>query len=92
VLALFGEKAAALSQLDAMALECSEDGWDGDDAAAIDPIAVLLTKRFIRALPDGLPLPELAPEPDGWISIDWIRSRNRRVSVSIGRSDRLAYA
>jgi hypothetical protein len=91
-IALFGEKAAALSELDAMALECSEGGWDGDDATAIDPIAVLLTKRLIRALPDGIPVPEFAPEPDGWVSVDWIRSRHRMLSLSIGRSSRIAYA
>jgi hypothetical protein len=91
-LALFGEKAAALSQLAAMATECSEQGWDGDAAAAIDPNAILSAKRFVRALPDGVPLPEFAPEPDGSISLDWIRSRNRLLSLSIGRSNRLAYA
>ena len=90
--ALFGEKAVALSQLAAMATECSEQGWDGDTAAAVDPIAVLSAKRFLRALPDGVPLPEFAPEPDGSISLDWIRSRNRLLSLSIGRSSWLAYA
>jgi hypothetical protein len=91
-LALFGEKAIALSQLAAIATECSEQGWDGDNASAVDPIAVLLTKRFLRALPHGVPLPELAPEPDGSISLDWIHSRNRLLSLSIGHRNRLAYA
>lgn len=90
--ALFGERAAALSQLVAMAMECTEDEWDGEDAVAIDSIAVLSAQRFVRALPDGMPLPEFAPEPDGSISLDWIRSRNRIFSLSIGRSNWLAYA
>ena len=90
--ALFGEKAAALSRLAELATECAEPGWDGEDAAAIDPTAVLWTKRFVRALPPGMPLPEFGPEPDGAISLDWIRSRNRLFSLSIGRSNRLAYA
>jgi hypothetical protein len=91
-LALFGEKAAALSQLAALATDCAEQGWDGDAAAAIDSIAVRSAERFVRALPDSMPLPEFAPEPDGSISLDWIRSRNRLFSMSIGRSTRLAYA
>jgi len=91
-LALFGEKATALSQLAAVATECGEQGWDGDDAVAIDPIAVLLAERFVRALPEGVALPEFTPEPDGSISLDWIQSRNRLFSLSIGRSNRLAYA
>lgn len=89
---LFGEKAAALSQLAELATECAEPGWDGEDAAAIEPVAVLSAERFVRALPDGIPLPEFAPEPDGSISLDWIRSRNRLISLSVGRSIRLAYA
>jgi hypothetical protein len=91
-LALFGAKAEALSQLAALATECAEPGWDGHDAAAIDPNAVLLVQRFLRAMPDDLPIPEFAPEPDGSISLDWIRSRNCLFSLSIGRSGRLAYA
>jgi hypothetical protein len=89
---LFGKKAAALSQLVALASECSQSGWDGKDAAALDPVAVSSAERFVRALPDGLPLPEFSPEPDGSISLDWIWSRNRLFSMSIGHSNRLAYA
>jgi hypothetical protein len=91
-LALFGAKSVALSRLATMAADCAEDGWDGGTAVAIDPIALLSTKRFIRALPADVPLPEFSPEPDGSISLDWIQSRTRLFSLSIGRSDRLAYA
>ncbi len=91
-LALFGKKAAALSQLAALATECAALGWDGGDAAAIDPAAILLARHFVRALPENMPLPEFAPEPDGSISLDWIQSRDRLFSLSIGRSNRLAYA
>lgn len=61
-------------------------------AAPIDPAAVGLAQRFVRAMPDGMPLPEFGPEPDGSISLDWIDSRNRMFSLSIGRNNRLAYA
>jgi hypothetical protein len=91
-LALFGAKSVALSQLAAMAADCAEDGWDGDAAAGIDPVALSLAKRLVRALPEGVPLPEFSPEPDGSISLDWIQNRTRLFSLSIGRTDRLAYA
>ena len=90
--ALFAEKAAAISQLAALATECAEEGWDGSSAAAIDLVAVLLAERFLRAVPNRIPLPDLAVEPDGSISLDWIRSRNHLFSVSVGRSSRLAFA
>jgi len=90
--ALFGEKAAALSQLRALANECAEQDWDGNEASAIDPLAVFMAEGFVRAMPDSLPLPEFAPEPDGSISLDWIQSRNRLFSLSIGAANRLAFA
>jgi hypothetical protein len=91
-MALFGAKAAALSALVKTVRECSEDDWDGCGALAISERAIRLAEDFIRALPDDIPLPEYAPEPDGAISIDWIRSRNRLFSVTIGSSNRLPYA
>jgi hypothetical protein len=90
--ALFGDKAAAISQLQAMANECAQAGWDGEEACAINPISLYLAERFVRAMPDFLPLPEFAPEPDGSISMDWMPSRHRLFSISVGSSSRLAYA
>ncbi len=90
--ALFGEKAAAISQLRALVNECSQSGWDGAEACALNVLAMFQAENFIRALPDHLPLPEFAPEPDGSISLDWIQSKHRLFSLSIGSSNRLAYA
>lgn len=90
--ALFGKKAAAISQLSALADECAEEGWDGAQACAMSSLAVFKATAFVRALPDGIPLPEFAPEPDGSVSLDWIQSRTRLFSLSVGTSDRLAYA
>jgi hypothetical protein len=90
--ALFGRKADALSQLATLATECAAAGWDGESAAAIDPMALLWAERFVRTLPDGMALPEFAPEPDGSISLDWILSRTRLFSLSVGHSGRLAFA
>lgn len=88
----FGRKAAAISQMWALANECDEPGWDGDSALPVDPAAAFAAADFIRALPGRVPLPEFAPEPDGSIALDWIRSRNRLFSLSVGTSDRLAFA
>jgi hypothetical protein len=90
--ALFGSKASAISDLWALANDCARKGWDGGDARPVDPEAVYRAIELIRALPVHLPLPEFAAEPDGAISLDWIRSRNRLLSVSVGASDRLAFA
>ena len=89
---LFGTKAVAISEVWKLADECAVENWDGNEALALDPLAVSRAIEFIRALPDGLPMPELAPEPDGSISLDWIQSRHRLFSLSIGCSERIAYA
>ena len=89
---LFGGKAATISQIWGLVNECAEAGWDGAHAEGVDRFAALAAADFIRALPDGLPLPEVAPDPDGAISLDWIRSRNCIFSVSVGTSNRLVYA
>ena len=90
--ALFGKKAAALSHLATLVTECAEPDWDGENATAIITNTAMFAERFVRVLPDDIDLPEFAPEPDGSISLDWIQSRTRLFSLSIGRSDRLAYA
>ena len=90
--ALFGAKANAISQVWALTNECFVPGWDGENARPVDPRAAISAEDFIRALPDRVSLPEFAPEPDGSISLDWIQSRSRLFSVSIGGGNRLAYA
>lgn len=89
---IFKEKLIAVSQLRALASECKEQGWDGYDASPLDPVAFINAENFLRALPYGTALPEIAPEPDGAISLDWIQSRHRMFTLSIGPSNRLAYA
>jgi hypothetical protein len=88
---LFGAKALAISSLLEIASESSEDNWDGYEANPVSPIAMWRAEEFIRALPAGFPMPEAAVEPDGSISLDWI-APNRRVVLSIGESNRLAFA
>lgn len=90
--ALFGEKAVAISQLFALSIECGAEGWDGNGAAPINPCAVTRAADFIRALPADVSLPEFSAEPDGCISLDWMESRNRVFTLSVGSNDRLAYA
>ena len=90
--ALFGLKAISISQLWMLRNDCAEQGWDGEDAMPLNVLAVYQTIKFIRALPASMPLPEFAAVPDGSVSLDWIKSRSRIFSISIGTSSRLAFA
>jgi hypothetical protein len=89
---LFGIKSAAISDLWAFAAEHAQNGWDGENGRGISLLAVRTAEAVIRCLPGDVAIPELAPEPDGSISLDWIYSRTRFVSVSAGDNDRLPYA
>ena len=86
------DKNLTISQVSLLAAECSRSGWDGADAAPKDRGAVARAGDLIRALPEGIPLPEVAPEPDGCISLDWIQAPERLFSLSVGANRRLAYA
>jgi hypothetical protein len=90
--ALFGAKAEALNRLRALAIDCSAPDWDGYGAEPVSPDALERAEVFLRSLPEEVPLPEFSAEPDGAISLDWLPTRSRSFSVSIGDSNRLAYA
>lgn len=90
--ALFGAKERAISDLFAVVSDCARADWNGEGASPIYFATGRRAADFVRALPEGVPLPEFAPEPDGSISMDWIQSRSRVFSLSIGTTDRIAYA
>src|SRR5882724_7111596 len=90
--ALFGDKAAALSSLRELASECSVDDWDNAGAQAINVDALTCAERLLRALPSSVPIPDCSPEPDGSISLDWSESSHRLFSISVSGSNRLAFA
>lgn len=91
-IALFGAKQALISDVYGLAAECAQDDWDGEGGAAIAAPVVDRAVEFIRALPAHLPLPEVAPEPDGAVSFDWIASKARVFSLSVGVTRRLSFA
>ena len=90
--ALFGAKSKAISKLWQLANECSENNWDDYGSAQIQRSTVSNAVEFIRSLPDKIALPEVAPEPDGSISMDWIKSRNRVFSISLNNQRTFPYA
>lgn len=63
-----------------------------DDQHAVSTAAVHSAMRLIRSLPNDVPIPEVAVDPDGEISLNWMPARARVFSISVGDSDRMAYA
>lgn len=79
-------------ELNSLFIECNRPSWDGYDAFPISPSILQNARRFIAVLPASIRLPEVSAEPDGAIAFDWILTKSRMLSISVGQNDRLAYA
>jgi hypothetical protein len=88
---LSGKRSNASAALAALKREFDADNWDGNGAVALSLAALARAEQFLWALPEDVPDPEVAADPDGTILLDWAVGR-RAVSISIGRNNRLAFA
>ena len=79
-------------QLDEIFEECSSDGWDGERAKPISGEVLQCAKTFLESFPLGIEAPEVGAEPDGAITLEWYRSPNRVISISINPGGQLYYA
>lgn len=54
-----------------LALECSQENWDGEGALPISEYEQKVACCFIDLLPEGIELPFITPENTGDIAFDW---------------------
>ncbi len=78
-----GVAAQLQAELDNVTLDCCYPGWDGYGAEPVSAAAYTAAQRFIRCLPAGFPVPELAADPDGCINFEWHVSARRTFVVSV---------
>jgi hypothetical protein len=81
-----------LNELDSVAEECKLENWDGYGAKALAPQSYETARQFLEAFPLGTPAPSLSASPLGFVTIEWYRSRNRTLSVSVDADSQLHYA
>ena len=86
-----GIPAKVFQQLDDVFEACSSDGWDGEQAKPISGEVVRYVERFLNSL-SGMEAPEVGAEPDGAITLEWYRSPNKVISISIDGSGWLYFA
>ena len=78
--------------LNLIAEECSEVGWDGYQALPVDSATCERTKAFLENLPSWIPSPEIVPESDGELAVEWYHASGPALSISIGKDGPLHYA
>ncbi len=72
--------------------EYSEPDWDGCDALSVSESTFSKAQKFAQLLPDGVPLPDVMPEPTGEIAFEWYQDGTHLLVISIGDDDVLSYA
>ena len=72
--------------------ECREPNWDGYGAQSVREETYHLAHQFLTALPLSTPVPSIGAEPDGHLTVEWYRSPQRTLSVSISPDGELHYA
>jgi len=80
----------------AIRAECSVANWDGEGALAVSDQVITVAEDILSALfeliPKGTPAPELIPEADGEICINWAIDADKVFSLSIGSHGKINFA
>jgi len=89
----FGERdRAILSRLFSVISQTANEGWDGYGALPVSVKTYIKTMEFLCVLPGTVKLPEMSADPDGSLSMEWYRSPEWIVSISIDGNGKLDYA
>ncbi|MCA9211937.1 MAG: hypothetical protein KDB27_02635, partial [Planctomycetales bacterium] len=51
--------------------EASHSNWDGEGSVPVKPSTLQLAKEFVESLPRKYQTPEISPEPDGHVMLEW---------------------
>lgn len=80
-------------EIDRVVADCSQPDWNGEGSAAISPASVRNVKRFIARLDlTARPIPDVIPEPDGDLALEWHRDDSRWVIASFCPDGSVTYA
>ena len=70
-------------ELDEILQDCSSRGWDGYDAEPVSVESAAVAQEFLDLLPDNSQVPNLVPEPNGEIALEWRTGDQKYFSVSM---------
>lgn len=66
----------AIARLRDILVECMNPDWDGEDASPVTRQAWSEALRFLLLLPPSFPTPEVDPDSEGSIGLEWCRRRH----------------
>jgi hypothetical protein len=66
--------------------------WDGEGADPVPKAAFEEARIFLRKFPSFTPLPDVNPEPDGHLGLEWYRDNRHQFVVSFNGTGILSYA
>jgi hypothetical protein len=85
-------QARAYAELAQIARECCEEGWDSYGAKPVTRATCDRVALFLDDLPAWMAAPDLVPEADGEIALEWYLGKAQTYSISIGEKGPLHYA
>lgn len=80
------------SEIMEVIVENCKPGWDGHDAKALSVSLLPKALKLSKKLDQFNTLPEITPEPDGEIALEWFGNDGSTFSISIGKDNKLRYA
>ena len=66
----------------------SFDGWDGEDACALNGASFYSAVSFVEKLPVGMPMPDVQVDADGEVSFEWYKSPLQVCSITFASDGR----
>jgi hypothetical protein len=81
-----------LEGLSSIAYEARNEDWDGYGGKPVTQSTLEVAQYLILSLPESLDPPELAPEPDGEIELEWFIDPETVFAISIGENSLLSWA
>jgi len=72
--------------------EANIENWDSYGAKPVKIEALNDVRKFIEFIPSSIPLPDIMPEPDGDVGIEWRNNKNYIFSISFPGNNKIIYA
>ena len=88
---VFGWRERLKAEIADVYKERTTKGWDGYKAKPILPEAVKAALYFVNTLPDNIIEPDIVPETNGTISLEWRIDNNNVISVELNQGS-IVYA